>query len=24
VTHDAGGITERDHALAEKINGFIG
>jgi 4a-hydroxytetrahydrobiopterin dehydratase len=24
VTHDAGGITDRDRALAEKINGFIG
>jgi 4a-hydroxytetrahydrobiopterin dehydratase len=24
VTHDAGGITDRDQALAEKINGFVG
>ncbi len=24
VTHDAGGITDNDRALAEKINGLIG
>jgi 4a-hydroxytetrahydrobiopterin dehydratase len=24
TTHDAGGVTERDRALAEVINGFVG
>lgn len=24
VSHDAGGITDRDHQLAEKIDGLVG
>ena len=24
TTHDAGGVTERDFALAKRINGFLG